>query len=134
MQVPEDCPCETIVYRALLRGSWIDPDDTTAVKPEAFFRKASDHDGLSVSRADACAIDDVIKSFNTCFGVASLHVGRLKDLGLTVEPDSLDRTKLLITNLPYENDGSAEAEFIVGQVAKTARLAKILRPPHRRRA
>ena len=55
-------------------------------------------------------------------GVVSLHVGRLLDLGLVIAPDESDPSKVLITNLPYENPGTAEGEKLAGDVARMARV------------
>ena len=62
-----------------------------------------------------------MSSFNPCYGVVSLHVGRLLDLGLNVIEDDQDVRKVLVTNLPYENPDSADDEKLVGDVARTAR-------------
>ncbi|MGI0085427.1 MAG: hypothetical protein ACREBQ_10130 [Nitrososphaerales archaeon] len=130
--------CNTILYRAVLRSSWFDPDDQTKVKPEAFFRRPprqkdnvrdpQDEDGLSLFRADKISPDDCIREFRRCFGVVSLHVGTLMDLGLTVIEDERDPRKLLVTNLPFENPGTALGEKLVGDVSDTARIVKRHRP------
>jgi len=66
--------------------------------------------------------EECIESFNRCFGLATVHVGTLRDLGLEVIYDVEDSRKVLITNLPYERPAEAAAEKLVGDVAKTARV------------
>ena len=73
--------------------------------------------------------DECISQFSKCFGVVSLHVGSLLDLGLAVIEDPQDRRKALITNLPFENPGTAEGEKLAGDVASIARIVKKHKPP-----
>ena len=118
-------PCNTILLRAILRKAWFDPDDLEVVKPEALFRRnPQDLDGLSVMRAECTSPEECMASFNRCRGVASLHTGRLLDLGIDVVADPDDRRKALIVNLPFENPDDPEQEKLVGDVAKSARIVR----------
>lgn len=76
---------DELVYRALLRKQWIDPD-TRQVKPEAFLlRSCKDHDGLSVLRACCCGPEECASRFNPCYGLGELKVGSVRNLdGLDV--------------------------------------------------
>lgn len=124
--------CNTILYRAILRKAWFDPDSRSAVKPEAFFRRRPsekdgqwyprDEDGLSLFRAEKISAEECMKEFGTCFGIVSLHSGRLKDLGLNIVLDDQDSRKVLVDNLPFENPGDADQEKLVGDVAVSARI------------
>ena len=110
----EPLPCSSIVYRALLRKRWID-QDTGKVKADAYFLRHSEQ-GLSVNIAETCSPEQCANLFKNCFGVASLHVGRVRDLGLDVVRDS--RTHANITGLPHSTDDLAEAERLAGLLAK----------------
>ena len=98
--------CSTILYRAILKRSWLDPDNRSRLKADAFFRRPprkkggevdpGDHDGLSVFIAsDQVTPEYCAGKFKICQGVASLHAGRLLDLGLTIADDVSDSTKAL---------------------------------------
>ncbi len=125
-------PCNTILYRVILKRGWFDPDDESSVKPEAFFRRAPtekdgehnprDENGLSLFREDRVSAKESMAAFNRCYGVVSLHVGSLLDLGLRIVLDEENLDKVLIENLPYENPGTAVAERLAGDVAESARI------------
>jgi hypothetical protein len=114
----EPLPCEAIVYRALLRKQWID-EDTGRVKADAYFLRPNEP-GLSVNLASVCSPEQCAAKFRKCYGVASLHVGRVRDLGLEVEQDSPDHAN--ITGLPYRAEDPARAERLAGLLAKRSRL------------
>lgn len=82
-----------------------------------------DQDGLSVF--DSFHIDQqaCIEENLSCFGLATLHVGTLLDLGLTVIRDPEDFRKLLIADIPFENPADAAQEALLDAVAATARIA-----------
>lgn len=116
-------PCSSIVYRALLKKRWIN-EDTGDVKADAFFLKEKDlPSGLSVNIAATCPPEQCAASFNKCSAVVSLHVGRVRDLGLDVVPDS--ETHANITGLPHGEDNLAEAERFAGLLAKQSRLIRV---------
>lgn len=116
--------CNAIVYRALLRKNWIDKN-TGRIQSAAFFRRpkdtGNDLDGLSVSIAAACSIEDARGGFTSCYGIATLHVGRVRDIGLDVQPDSPIHAN--ITGLPCKEDNLIEAERLAGLLARQARIA-----------
>jgi hypothetical protein len=114
----EPLSCSSIIYRALLRKGWID-QDTRRVKADAYFLRDSEA-GLSVNIAQVCSPERCAKPFKNCFGVASLHVGRVRDLGLDVVRDS--RIHANITGLPHRADELAEAERLAGLLAKQSRI------------
>ena len=116
----EPLPCSAIVYRALLRKRWID-QDTGKVKADAYFlREKEKNVGLSVSIARTCSPQQCAKKFYQCFGVASLNVGRIRDIGLDVVPDSLNHAN--ITGLPYREDDRDGAERFAGLLARQSRV------------
>lgn len=131
-----DPPCNTIVYRTIRVKQWFDPDDHNRVKSEAFMRRrprtkddgsvdAMDQDGLSVfdslhMNVQACIEDEGTKSGH---GLASLHVGTLRNLGLTVIRDPDDYRKLLIADIPFENPNDKDQEALLDTVADSARIA-----------
>ncbi|WYL98011.2 MAG: hypothetical protein HEQ35_26125 [Gloeotrichia echinulata IR180] len=114
----EPLPPDTVVYRALLRKQWID-EDTGRVKADAYFLRASEP-GLSVNIASVCSPEQCAGLFRKCYGVASLEVGRVREIGLDVEQDS--RNHANIVGVPYREDDLAEAERLAGLLAKRSQI------------
>jgi hypothetical protein len=102
----------------MARRKWIDPE-TQQVLPAAFIRRPEpkDEDGLSVDIESpiSCAA-----SLRDCFGVASLHVGRIRGLGLDVEVDSPPHAN--IVGVPREMEDVERMEWLASQLAKQSRL------------
>jgi hypothetical protein len=73
--------CEVVVFRAATKRKHV---DGPRFAPAAFLRRPQDA-GLSVNYD--CDPEECGKNFNPRYGVASLHVGRIRDIGLTVEGD-----------------------------------------------
>lgn len=119
----EPLSCSTIVYRALLRKQWIDKD-TERVKADAYFlRKNKNEKGLSVNIAARCSPKQCAAKFNKCFALASLHVGRIRDLGLDVIQGSSDHANII--GLPDVNDDAATAERFASKSAKQSRIINL---------
>ena len=104
-----------------MRKAWINAD-TGEVKADAFLRrpKPKDPDGLSVAIAARRSPSQASRVLTNCGGVVSVHVGRVRNLGLDVVPDSEDHAN--ITGLPYPEDDRDTAEWLAGKLAKQARL------------
>jgi hypothetical protein len=121
MQPPLNCA--VLVFRAMARKQWIDPQ-TKSVLPAAFVRRPppQDGDGLSVDiqSAASCA-----SALNKCHGVASLHVGRTRDLELDIVIDKAPHAN--ITGVPRPEEDQANAERLASQLARQARVV----PPER---
>ncbi len=115
----EPLPDDAVVYRALLRKQWID-EDTGCVKADAYFLRATEP-GLSVNIASVCSPEQCAMLFRKCYGVASLEVGRIREIGLDVERDSLNHAN--ITGLPHREDNLVEAERLAGLLAKRSHIA-----------
>ncbi|NER34284.1 MAG: hypothetical protein F6J93_09660 [Oscillatoria sp. SIO1A7] len=79
-------PNRAIVYRALLRKTWIERDGET-VTTEAYLLRPNEI-GLSVSIASVCSPEQCAAKFRNCYGVVSLEVGSIRELGLDVLQDS----------------------------------------------
>lgn len=135
-QLPADPPCGTIIYRTIRRKEWFDPDDLSRVKAEAFARRRPkvgdnatildpmDQDGLSVYDSFRIGPAECIEDTLSCHGLATLHVGTLRDFGLTVIRDPADIRKILVTNMPFENPNDANQEGLLDSVAASARIAQ----------
>jgi hypothetical protein len=72
-------PDDTTIYRALLRKQWIN-EDTGRVKADAYFLRVNER-GLSVNLASVCSPKQCAKLFRKCYGVASLEVGGVREVG-----------------------------------------------------
>jgi hypothetical protein len=114
----EPLPEGAIVYRVLLRKQWID-EDTARVKADAYFLRDGEP-GLSVNIASACSPEQCADLFRKFYGVASLEVGRIRELGLDAEQDSANHAN--ITGLPYRGDNLDEAERLAGLLAKCSHI------------
>ncbi|NJM72172.1 MAG: hypothetical protein HC862_19425 [Scytonema sp. RU_4_4] len=114
----EPLPTDAVVYRALLRKQWID-EDTGCVKADAYFLRASEL-GLSVNIASVCSPEQCARLFRKCYGVASLEVGRVREIGLDVEQDSRNHGNII--GLPHREDELAEAERLAGLLAKRSHI------------
>lgn len=114
----EPLPADAIVYRALLRKQWID-EDTGRVKADAYFLRANEP-SLSVNLANVCSPQECAELFRKCYGVASLEVRDVREIGLDVEQDSLNHGNMI--GLPNREDNLAEAERIAGLLAKKSQL------------
>jgi hypothetical protein len=122
-------PCSAIVYRAL-KKRWLN-EDTGGIKADAFLLRERDlESGLSVNIATTCSPQQCATIYDRCSAVASLHVGRVRDLGLDVVPDS--ETHANIQGLPYGENNLAEVERFAGLLAKQSRLIPV-QPVKRRR-
>lgn len=105
------------------RKGWIDRE-RRCVLPAAFIRRPppKDDSGLSVDVESPRSCHDTL---NKCHGVASLHVGRVRDLALDVIVDAPPHAN--IAGLPRQEDDRTEAERLASQLAKQARIV----PPDR---
>jgi len=82
-----------------------------------------DDDGLSLFDSYHVTVDQCIEAERSCHGAVSLHVGRLRALGLSVIRDPEDHRKMLIPNMPLENPNDVEQEALLDAVAGIARIA-----------
>jgi hypothetical protein len=112
----EHIPSCTIVFRAI-RKRWLDQGQQ--IQSAAFMLRIDDtgkpETGLSLDTASAKSCASVLKK---C-AVASLHVGRIRSLGLDVVPDEPGHANIL--GMPDDPDKIAEAEHLAGELAKQAR-------------
>lgn len=113
--------CSEIIYRAMRSKSWLRLD-TREVLPAAFIRRPrpKDADGVSVSPASICSIEETRNKLNKCYGVVSLHVGRVRDIGLDVQQNGPDHAS--IVDIPYQEDDPLEAERLAGLLARQSRI------------
>ena len=109
---------DAIVYRALLRKQWID-EETGRVKADAYFLRSTEP-GLSVNLASVCSPEQCSRFFRRCYGVASLEVGRVREIGLDVEQDSANHAN--IVGLPHRDNDLALAERLAGLLAKRSHI------------
>jgi hypothetical protein len=119
-------PCDAIVLRAILRKSVVDWRNRR-VLPAAFHRRPAplDPDGISVGYG--CSVPEYLSRFNKTFGATTLHVGRVRDIGLDVVPDDdpAEPHHALIVGVPYDADDLVRAEELAVELAKQARLLPV---------
>ncbi len=109
---------DAIVYRSLLRKQWIN-EDTGRVTADAYFLRPNEP-GLSVNLADACAPEECARFFRKCYGVASLEVEAVREVGLDVVQDSVNHANIL--GLPDRDADWAQAERLAGLLARRSAL------------
>jgi hypothetical protein len=81
-----------------------------------------DDDGLSVYDSLRITQQACMEDRLSCHGLATLHVGTLRNLGLNVIRDPEDVIKILITDMPLENPNDERQEALLESVARTARI------------
>ncbi|MBE9184400.1 hypothetical protein IQ270_06615 [Microcoleus sp. LEGE 07076] len=109
-----------IVYRALLRKPWIN-EDTGLVESEAYYlRKNKNEQGISVNIASVCSPEECAARFRTCYGVARLEVGSVRELGLDVIPDSISHADII--GLPYAEDDPEMADLLADLLAQQSQI------------
>ncbi|MEG4320970.1 MULTISPECIES: hypothetical protein [unclassified Microcoleus] len=112
----EPLPNRAIVYRALLRKQWIN-EDTGLVESEAYYlRKNKNEQGISVNIASVCSPEQCAARFRTCYGVARLEVGGIRELGLDVIPDSISHADII--GLLYDEDDAERADLLADLLAE----------------
>jgi hypothetical protein len=114
----EPLPEDAIVYRSILRKQWIN-EDTGKVKADAYFLRANEI-GLSVNLASECSPEQCAENFRQCYGVASLEVASVREIGLNVEQDKVNHANIM--GLPYKEDDLAQAERLAGLLAKKSQI------------
>ncbi|SRR5712692_136880 len=115
-RVLEQYSCSQIVYRAATGSDWIRQNGK--VRKQAFYRRQNhDPNGLSCAPTQA---DCTLHLDRPTHGTITLHVGRVRDLGLDVIPT--DPTHANIVGVPYrEGDDKARATFLASKLAEIAR-------------
>jgi hypothetical protein len=114
--------CSAIVYRAA-RKRWVQRTESAdTVLPEAFLLRPQET-GLSVCLAASLSPQQCATLLTGCKSVLSLHVGRVRNIGLEVVPDSAEHAE--IHGLPNPIDQAAEAARCAGILAKQARVIRI---------
>ncbi len=116
----EPLPDSAIVYRALLRRKWIDRETGMVQFSAYLLRQDRNEAGLSVRIASACSPEEFAARFRNCYGVASLEVGSIRELGLDVVPDSPSHAQ--IVGLPYPEDDPDRAERFADLLANLSRI------------
>ncbi|WP_293350651.1 MULTISPECIES: hypothetical protein [unclassified Microcoleus] len=111
----EELPDNAVVYRALRKG-WIDRD-RSIVKSDAYYlRQRINEQGISVN----FSIEQSLKALKNCEGVASLNVGKIRELGLNVVRDSLSHGSII--GLPYREDNRSTADELALLLSRQSRI------------
>lgn len=112
----ERLPESAIVYRALLRKQWID-ETSDLVLLFAYLLRPNEP-GLSVTIASVCSPEQCAAKFKNCYGVASIQVGQIRELGLDAVPDSASHAQ--IVGLPDVTDNPDRAERLADLLADSS--------------
>jgi hypothetical protein len=111
----EELSDNAVVYRALRKG-WIDRD-RSIVKSDAYYlRQRINEQGISVN----FSIEQSLKALKNCEGVASLNVGKIRELGLNVVRDSLSHGSII--GLPYREDNRSTADELALLLSRLSRI------------
>lgn len=114
----DSLPNSTIVYRALLRKQWVNRNDGFVQYNAYLLRK--NESGLSVRIEGACSPSECAARFRNCYGVASLQVAFIRELGLDVVPDSPSHAQII--GLPSREDDFESAVRLARLLAQQSRL------------
>lgn len=107
------------VYRAALFPDWIQPHRSVGkqISKQAFFRFEKDRVGVTVTPTPESCTDGLT---GQTFGVISLRVGQLRDLGFDIVPDAANHANIVVLPIRSE-DTKGESTRLAGMIAKTAR-------------
>ncbi|MEG3957270.1 hypothetical protein [Microcoleus sp. herbarium2] len=70
--------------------------------------------------ASVCSPEQCAAKFNNCYGVASLQVGQIRELGLDAVPDSASHAQ--IVGLPQVKDDRNRAERLADLLAQRSSI------------
>ena len=70
--------------------------------------------------ASVCSPEQCAAKFNPCYGVASLQVGQIRELGLDAVPDSASHAQ--IVGLPQVKDDRNRAERLADLLAQRSSI------------
>lgn len=122
----QELSCNVLVYRLAGKKRWVDYENGR-LTIAAFLRRQpvsdtdrGDEDGLSVNPTHTCTLDEAKTMLGTVHGVATLHVGRIRDIGLDVIQDEPQHA--LLKGAPYEGDEPAFLNKIAGALSDQSRL------------
>jgi len=76
--------------------------------------------GLSVRIASVCTPSECADRFRNCYGVVSLQVGSIRELGLDVVLDSQSHGQ--IVGLPYREDDRTTADRLADSLASLSQI------------
>jgi hypothetical protein len=111
---------DTILYRAISRKDWIDPD-TKEIDSKAFIRVFKKTiDDIEENLSAALTSEDSYNGLNKCFGVIRFKVADLRDLGLDAIQDEPDHVSII--NVPHPEKEEKKAIDISGKLASKAEL------------
>jgi len=114
--------CSCIVYRAA-RRRWVQQlEGADVILPDAFLLRTQEN-GLSVRPASRVTPKQCAEGLTGCTGVLSLHVGRVRNIGLEVVADAEDHAE--VRGLPHRSENAAEAERLAGLLAAQARIIRV---------
>lgn len=135
--------CDEVVHRAITSKRWIDGDGNPT--PEAFMRRilrsGEAESDLSVFRRVIADWEHSRLTFKITYGAASLHVGRVRDLGngidIVASPQAATETRKAlpehasVINLPDPVSDPDSAEFMASRLRNQARMLSVSAPPAR---
>jgi len=115
-------PCSTLLHRGARKSTWLNPDEDQFL-PVAFELRPYEND-LSVDRVALRSQEEAKTGLDPCHGLATLHTGRIRDLGLDVIPDALadNPAHAKIIGLPSQEEDLAQAQFFATQLARQSRV------------
>lgn len=115
----EPLDCRSIVRRLAARKGFLSADNHFL--PEAFIRRPTDHEGLSVFIAATCSLDRARSHLKTCYGVATLHVGRIRDADPALDVVRDSEIHADIVGMPLPTEDEARAYYLASVLAEQAR-------------
>src|SRR5208283_113646 len=112
--------CDCIVYR-VARKRWVQrTEGADVVLADAFMLRPQEK-GLSVFQASRLSPEQCAAKLSNCNAALSLHVGRIRSIGLEVVAEDQEHAEILGLP-PSQGDKAAEAEHIATLLVAQSRV------------
>jgi len=111
---------ETILYRAITKKTWIDPD-TKKIDAQAFsLRFLQKKDCFEKGLSCDLIPENCYQYLNKCFGIIQLSINDVRASGLDVDNDHHSHVNII--NLPHPELQKMESKYMANQLAKKAKI------------
>jgi hypothetical protein len=129
----DELACNIIVRRVATKPSWLEKRIDKFVF-SAFLLRPGEED-LSVDVVALRSQEETMRPFSPCHGLATLHVGRIRDLGLKVifdpiddPPEKRNPAHAKIIGMPSQAEDAARALDLAYRLASDSRVTYRRRP------
>lgn len=111
---------DTILYRAITKKAWINPDTKTVHEKAFILRWIKTREKYEDNLSAALEPEQAYNRLSKCWGVIRFTVRDVRELGLDAIQDKPDHVKII--NVPNPETQEKEAKDIAAKLAKKAQL------------